>query len=80
MRKGLEVAISPPVELLWSKAPIIEVYLDIAEFDEGVFGIKSTSKHHFGVLPSQLSAAQSSALAAVLPNPKERSAINPKKA
>lgn len=79
LRKGLEVAISPLVELLWSKARIIEVYLNIAEFDEGVFGIKSASKHHFGVLPSKLSAAQSSALAAVLPNPRERSAINPKK-
>ena len=79
LRKGFEAAISPLVELLWSKQRIIEVYLNIAEFDEGVFGIKSASKHHFGVLPAQLSAVQSSALAAVLPNPKELSAINPNK-
>ena len=79
LRKGLEVTISSLVELLWSKARIIEAYLNIVEFDEGVFGFKSASKHHFGVLPSQFSAAQSSALAAVLPNTKQCSAIILKK-
>ncbi|MDG1935520.1 MAG: monofunctional biosynthetic peptidoglycan transglycosylase [Paracoccaceae bacterium] len=79
IRKALEAAISPFVELLWSKGRIIEVYLNIAEFDEGVFGIKAAAKHYFGVLPAQLSTVQSASLAAVLPNPKERSAIHPSK-
>ena len=78
-RKVLEAAISPLLELFWSKSRIIEVYVNIAEFDEGVFGIEAASKHYFGILPAQLTAVQSASLAAVLPNPKKRSALNPSK-
>ncbi|MCI5039903.1 MAG: transglycosylase domain-containing protein, partial [Donghicola eburneus] len=51
-----------------------------AEFDEGVFGVDAAAQHYFGVLPSQLSAAQAARLAAILPNPKQRSASRPSNA
>ncbi len=76
-RKALEAMITPLVEVFWSKRRIIEVYLNIAEFDEGVFGIDAAAQHYFGVSPGKLSPQQAARLAAVLPNPKERSAKRP---
>ena len=76
-RKALEAAMTPLVEALWSKRRILEVYLNVAEFGEGVFGVEAASRHHFRVGPEALSDAQAARLAAVLPNPKERSASNP---
>ncbi|TCP40210.1 monofunctional biosynthetic peptidoglycan transglycosylase [Rhodovulum marinum] len=73
-RKALEAVITPGVELAWSKRRILEVYLNVAEFGEGVFGIDAAARHYFGVPPAQLSAAQAGALAAVLPDPKGRNA------
>ncbi len=76
-RKALEAVMTPLVEALWTKRRIVEVYLNVAEFDTGVFGIEAAARHHFGVPASDLSARQASLLAAVLPNPKERQAVNP---
>jgi monofunctional biosynthetic peptidoglycan transglycosylase len=76
-RKALEALMTPIVELVWSKRRIVEVYLNVAEFDEGVFGIEAAAQHHFGVSASKLSLRQASLLAAVLPNPKQRQAVNP---
>jgi len=73
----LEAVMTPLVEALWPKRRIVEVYLNLAEFDTGVFGIEAAAEHHFGVPASELSARQASLLAAVLPNPKERQAVNP---
>ena len=77
LRKALEAAITPVVEGLWPKRRIIEVYLNVAEFDEGVFGIDAAAHHYFGVGPDALSAMQAARLAAVLPAPKDRSAARP---
>ncbi|MEO1704956.1 MAG: monofunctional biosynthetic peptidoglycan transglycosylase [Pseudomonadota bacterium] len=77
LRKALEALITPFVELTWSKRRILEVYLNIAEFDEGIFGIEAASRHYFGVGPDALSRTQAARLAAILPNPKERSASQP---
>ena len=68
---------TPVVEALWTKRRIVEVYLNVAEFDTGVFGVEAAARHHFGVSASELSAGQAALLAAVLPNPKERQAVNP---
>ncbi len=76
-RKALEALMTPIVELFWSKQRIVEVYLNVAEFDEGVFGIEAAAEHHFGVSAKDLTARQASLLAAKLPNPKERQAVNP---
>ncbi|MBY5987229.1 monofunctional biosynthetic peptidoglycan transglycosylase [Roseovarius atlanticus] len=76
-RKALEAGLTPVVELFWSKRRIIEVYLNVAEFDEGIFGIDAAARHYFDVAPDALSDVQAARLAAVLPNPKDRSASRP---
>lgn len=77
LRKALEAMMTPMVELAWSKERILEVYLNVAEFDEGVFGVEAAAHHYFGVGPEKLSEVQAARLAAVLPSPKVRSASKP---
>ena len=76
-RKALEAALTPLVEAIWTKRRIVEVYLNVAEFDEGVFGISAASRHYFDVAPGDLEAGQAARLAAILPDPKDRSAARP---
>ncbi|MFY0647408.1 monofunctional biosynthetic peptidoglycan transglycosylase [Sulfitobacter geojensis] len=76
-RKAAEALITPLVEAIWSKRRIIEVYLNIAEFDEGVFGVEAAARHYFGVAAADLSGTQAARLAAILPSPKTRSASKP---
>ncbi|MGR3461438.1 MAG: monofunctional biosynthetic peptidoglycan transglycosylase [Roseovarius sp.] len=76
-RKALEAAITPLMEAAWPKRRVLEVYLNIAEFDEGVFGVEAAARHYFGVAAADLSAVQAARLAAVLPDPKGRSASRP---
>ncbi len=77
LRKALEAGLTPLMETIWSKQRILEVYLNVAEFDEGVFGIEAAARHYFGVSAADLTATQAARLAAILPNPKGRSASNP---
>ena len=77
LRKGLEAWLTALIELLWPKQRILEVYLNVAEFDTAVFGVEAAAQHHFGVAASALSARQAARLAAVLPDPKGRSATLP---
>ncbi|SIO18897.1 monofunctional biosynthetic peptidoglycan transglycosylase [Vannielia litorea] len=77
LRKALEALITPAAEAVWTKRRMLEIYLNIAEFDEGVFGIEAASHHYFGVPPGKLTPMQGALLAGVLPNPKERSASRP---
>jgi len=77
LRKATEAAMTPVVETLWTKRRILEVYLNVAEFDEGVFGVQAAAQHHFGVDAKDLSPTQAARLAAVLPDPQNRSASNP---
>ncbi len=76
-RKALEALFTPVVEAFWSKRRILEVYLNVAEFDTGVFGIEAAARHHFGKPARELTRSEAALLAAVLPNPKERQAVNP---
>lgn len=76
-RKSLEAVMTPMVEAIWTKRRILEVYLNVAEFDEGVFGIQAAAVHYFGVDAADLSAVQAARLAAILPSPKTRSASQP---
>lgn len=76
-RKLAEAAMTPLVEAVWSKGRIVEVYLNVAEFNEGVFGVEAAARHYFGVGPESLSATQAARLAAILPAPKSRSASKP---
>lgn len=77
VRKALEAGMTPLVETLWPKRRIIEVYLNVAEFDEGVFGVGAAAPHYFGVSAADLSQTQAARLAAILPDPKGRSASRP---
>lgn len=76
-RKALEAAITPLVELVWSKRRILEVYLNVAEMGEGVFGVGAAAQQSFGVSADKLSARQAALIAAVLPSPRTRSAAKP---
>lgn len=77
VRKALEAGLALGIDALWPKRRIIEVYLNIAEFGPGVYGVGEASRIYFGIPASQLSPAQAARLAAVLPNPKELSAASP---
>ena len=77
VRKALEALMTPLMEAVWSKRRVLEVYLNVAEFDEGVFGVEAAAQHYFGVAAADLSATQAARLAVVLPNPKGRSASKP---
>ena len=77
VRKAFEAVLTPVVELIWTKERILEVYLNVAEFGEGVFGIEAAARHYFGVAAADLSPVQAARLAAILPSPKTRSASNP---
>lgn len=77
IRKALEAVLTPVIELAWSKQRILEIYLNIAEFDEGVFGVQAAAQHYFGVDARDLTDVQAARLAAVLPDPKRRSASKP---
>jgi len=69
LRKGVEAWFTLLIELLWSKERILEVYLNIAEFGDHIFGIQEASKRYFGIPAKNLSQSQSALLAATLPNP-----------
>jgi monofunctional biosynthetic peptidoglycan transglycosylase len=77
IRKAMEAFMTPLVEAVWSKRRIVEVYLNVAEFDEGVFGVEAAARHYFGVGPEALTPTQAARLAAILPSPKTRSASRP---
>ena len=76
-RKALEALLTPVMEATWSKRRILEVYLNVAEFDAGVFGVEAAARHYFGVSAADLTLTQAARLAAILPDPRGRSASNP---
>lgn len=69
VRKGLEAYFTVLIETFWPKRRILEVYLNIAEFGDGIYGVGAASEHFFRATPAQLDAHQAALLAAVLPNP-----------
>ncbi|GAC1623979.1 MAG: hypothetical protein NVS9B10_09440 [Nevskia sp.] len=69
LRKGLEVGFTVLLEGLWPKRRILEVYLNIAEFGPGIYGVQAAAQHYFGKPASGLSRHEAALLAAVLPNP-----------
>ena len=70
LRKGQELIITYMIEALWDKRRILEVYLNVVEWGEGIFGAEAAARHYYGVSASQLGPEQSARLAASLPNPK----------
>ena len=69
VRKGLEAGLTVGIEAIWTKRRILTVYLNIAEFGEGIFGVEQAAQHFFSKSAKQLTASEAALLAAVLPNP-----------
>lgn len=76
-RKGLEAGLTVGVETVWSKKRILTVYLNIAEFGDGVFGVEAAAQRYFGKPASRLTQSEAALLAAVLPNPLRYKAAAP---
>jgi monofunctional glycosyltransferase len=70
LRKGQEAAITWMMERTLSKRRILEIYLNVAEWGEGIFGAEAAARHHFGVPAAALTPEQAVWLAAILPSPK----------
>jgi monofunctional biosynthetic peptidoglycan transglycosylase len=77
LRKGVEAWYTVLIEALWPKQRILEVYANIAEFGDGVYGAQAAARTYFGKDASRLGTAEAARLAAVLPNPKRYSAARP---
>jgi len=70
VRKGLEAYLTLLIEMLWPKQRILEMYLNVAEFGSGVYGVGAAAPRFFRTDPAHLTQAQAALLATVLPNPK----------
>ncbi len=77
VRKALETSMTPVVELIWSKQRILEVYLNVAETGQGVFGVEAAAQKYYGVSADKMSPVQAARLAAILPSPRNRSVTDP---
>jgi monofunctional biosynthetic peptidoglycan transglycosylase len=71
VRKGIEAYFTVLIETIWPKRRILEVYLNIAEFGRGVFGIAAASETFYKKSPDRLTRSQAALLAAALPNPRQ---------
>jgi monofunctional biosynthetic peptidoglycan transglycosylase len=78
-RKGLEAGYTVLIEAFWPKQRVLEVYLNVAEFGDGVYGVGAASRRYFDKSPARLSRHESALLAAVLPNPKRFKVDKPSK-
>lgn len=76
-RKGLEVGYTLLIETMWPKQRILEVYLNIAEFGPGIYGVEAAAQAYFKKPAKALSASEAARLAAVLPSPRRWSVLKP---
>jgi monofunctional biosynthetic peptidoglycan transglycosylase len=77
LRKGLEAYFTFLIETIWSKERIMEVYLNVIEMGEGVYGIEAAAQSNFNKPASDLSKNEAALIAAVLPNPRRWSPVRP---
>ena len=77
LRKGLEAGFTALIELTWPKRRILEVYLNVAEFGDGIYGVRAAARAYWGKTPSQISRQEAAVLAAVLPSPRRMNPGNP---
>jgi monofunctional biosynthetic peptidoglycan transglycosylase len=76
LRKGLEAGFTLLIEVLWPKRRIMEVYLNVAEMDEGVFGVEAAARRYWQLDAGELGPQRSARLMAVLPDPRGRSPVS----
>lgn len=74
LRKMLELWLTPQLALLWPKQRVLEVYLNVAEFGPGLYGVEAAARHYFHKPAGALTMQEAALLAGLLPNPLERSA------
>jgi monofunctional glycosyltransferase len=77
VRKVIEAGLTPQIELFWSKQRILEVYLNVVELGPGLYGVEAAARTLFGKPASTLSRDEAARLVAILPNPREWSAVRP---
>jgi monofunctional biosynthetic peptidoglycan transglycosylase len=77
IRKAIEAPLALYIDLVLSKRRIMEIYLNVVEWDTGVYGAGAAAEHYFGIPPAKLTSAQAARLAAILPSPETRDAANP---
>jgi monofunctional biosynthetic peptidoglycan transglycosylase len=77
LRKGVEAYFTVLLELCWSKERIMEVYLNVAEFGPGVYGVESAARIYYQTTARQLTARQAAMLAAILPSPRQWNPARP---
>jgi monofunctional glycosyltransferase len=77
IRKGLELPIALWLDLVWSKRRMMENYLNIAEWGEGIFGAEAAARRYFGKPARELSRREAALLATALPNPILRNPARP---
>ncbi|TPW32536.1 monofunctional biosynthetic peptidoglycan transglycosylase [Martelella alba] len=77
LRKGLELPLALAADAVWSKKRLMEIYLNIAEWGPGVYGIEAAAQNQFGIPASKLSRRQAALLAVSLPDPDGRQAAAP---
>lgn len=77
VRKGLEFILTPVMEMIWSKRRILEVYLNIAEWGPGIYGVEAAARYNFKKSAKRLTVREATLLAAALPNPKLRRPARP---
>jgi len=77
VRKGFEVYFTFLIELIWSKERILEVYLNVIEMGDGIYGVEAAAQEFFNTSAAKLTTSQAAAIAAVLPNPRKWNAGKP---
>lgn len=77
LRKGAEAYFTVLIETFWSKKRILEVYLNVVELGNGIYGAEMASRTYFGKPASKLTMEEAALLAAILPSPRRMSPINP---
>lgn len=77
IRKGLELPLALVIDAAWGKERVLEVYLNVAEFGEGLFGAEAAARRYFGRSASELGPREAAQLAAALPNPRLRNPFRP---
>ena len=77
LRKSLEAWFTVLIEFLWTKERILEVYLNVIEWGDGLFGCESAALHYYKHTSKTLSPVEAAAMASVLPSPRRWSVINP---
>lgn len=77
VRKGLEAYFTFLIEAFWSKRRILEVYANVVEWGDGIYGVEAASQHYFHKSAKDITAREAALLAAVLPNPRRWSPAEP---